>query len=425
MAVNDFNKEERVMFEDIFEGFEDQLVASQNVNTFGTNGTLMERTNDTIWRPQQVISVGGDRIIGSDITIKGKTKLSVPAVLDKQPHDNFQLTALELRDALADGTLGIASRNYIASRVNSDVLDTACNQATIVVPISTAAGDYDDIALCESVMNEMGVMADSRYMMLNTRDYNGMAGNLASRSTMTGKPTTAYEKSYVGPVANFETFKLDTGNRIAAAAGGGSLTIDTQASAANYYVPRATRTESTYGNTGNVDNRYQTITVSSTTNVAAGDCFTVAGVEAVHHVRKTRTGQLKTFRVMEVLTSTTMVISPPMVSNQGASDAGEQYQNVYVAPSATAAITFLNSDASGYNVFWRKPAIELLPGRYEVPSNQGVQTMNYTTKNGIQIVVTKSFDQSTFVSTYAFDARYGVVMTAPEQCGVLLFNQVP
>ena len=102
MAVNDFNKEERVMFEDIFEGFEDQLVASQNVNTFGTNGTLMERTNDTIWRPQQVISVGGDRIIGSDITIKGKTKLSVPAVLDKQPHDNFQLTALELRDALAD-----------------------------------------------------------------------------------------------------------------------------------------------------------------------------------------------------------------------------------------------------------------------------------------------------------------------------------
>ena len=157
MAVNDFNKEERVMFEDIFEGFEDQLVASQNVNTFGTNGTLMERTNDTIWRPQQVISVGGDRIIGSDITIKGKTKLSVPAVLDKQPHDNFQLTALELRDALADGTLGIASRNYIASRVNSDVLDTACNQATIVVPISTAAGDYDDIALCESVMNEMGV----------------------------------------------------------------------------------------------------------------------------------------------------------------------------------------------------------------------------------------------------------------------------
>ena len=114
-----------------------------------------------------------------------------------------------------------------------------------------------------------------------------------------------------------------------------------------------------------------------------------------------------------------------MVSNQGASDAEEQYQNVYVVPSATAAITFLNSDASGYNVFWRKPAIELLPGRYEVPSNQGVQTMNYTTKNGIQIVVTKSFDQSTFVSTYAFDARYGVVMTAPEQCGVLLFNQVP
>jgi hypothetical protein len=37
--------------------------------------------------------------------------------------------------------------------------------------------------------------------------------------------------------------------------------------------------------------------------------------------------------------------------------------------------------------------------------------------------MTKKFDTTTFVSTYTFDCRYGVVMTDPEQCGILLFGQ--
>ena len=200
--------------------------------------------------------------------------------------------------------------------------------------------------------------------------------------------------------------------------------MDTQAAAGNYYVPVATRVSAT-GERGNVDNRYQTVTVSSTTSVAAGDCLTFDGIEAMHHINKESTGQLKTFRVISVPSATTLVISPPIISNQGGSDAEEQYQNCVVTEDATADITFLNADASGYNVFWRKPAIELLPGRYAVPSGQGAAVMRASTDNGIEVVMTKKFDTATFKTLYTFDARYGVVMTAPEQCGVLLFNQVP
>jgi hypothetical protein len=53
----------------------------------------------------------------------------------------------------------------------------------------------------------------------------------------------------------------------------------------------------------NVDNRYQTVTVSSTTGVVAGDAFTIDGIEAVHHITKRSTGELKTFRVIEVVTA--------------------------------------------------------------------------------------------------------------------------
>lgn len=422
--ANEFSKEEIVQFENVIDGFQDALVASQNVNTYGTDGQLMERTNDTIWRPQQYISVGGDRIVGSAVTPKNKVQLSVPSTIGYQPGDFFEMDALEMRDALQEGRLGMASKDYLAARINSDVLAVATTQATVVIPVSTAPGDYDDVALCDSYFNETGVPGDSRYLMFNSRDYNGMAGNLAARQTMTGLPEGAYKNSYIGRVAEFETFKLDSGRRIAAAAGGGSLTIDTRASATNYYVPVATRTSST-GETSNVDNRYQTITVSSTTNVAAGDAFTIAGVEAVHLINKTATGQLKTFRVISVPSSTTLVISPPIISNQGATDVEEAYKNVSVSTSATAAITFLNSDASGYNVFWRKPAIELLPGRYAVPSGQGAAVMRATTDNGIEVVMTKRFDTSTFKTLFTFDCRYGVVLTGPEQCGILLFNQTP
>lgn len=421
--ANEFSKEERVAFDNVIEGFQDALVASKNVNMYGTDGQLMERTNDTIWRPQQYVAVGGDRIVGSAVTPKNRTQLSVPATIGYQPNDSFELDALELRDALQEGRLGTASKDYLASRINSDVLAVATQQGTLVVTRTTAAGTYDDIALCDSLMNEQGIAQSDRYMMLNSRDYNGMAGNLAARQTLSGLTEGAYKRSYVGQVAEFQTFKLDSGRRIAAKAATG-ITISTLTAASNYYVPVATRTSAT-GETSNVDNRYQTVTVSSTTGIAAGDAFTIDGVEAVHHINKTATGQAKTFRVISVTNSTTMVISPPIISNQGGSNAEEDYQNVEVTPSGTAAITFLNVDAAGYNVFWRKPAIELLPGRYAVPAGQGAAVMRATTDNGVEIVMTKFFNTSTFKTLYTFDTRYGVCMTAPEQCGVLLFNQVP
>jgi hypothetical protein len=422
VAANDFSKEERVAFDDVIEGFQDALVASKNVNVYGTDGQLMERARDTIWRPQQYISVGQDRIVGSAVSAKGKEQLSVPATLGFQPNDTFELDALELRDQLRDGQLGMASKDYLASRINTDVLSVACLQGTLVVKITAAAGKYDHVALCDSLMNEQGIQASDRFLMLNSRDYNGMAGDLANRATMTGKPTTAYEQSQVGTVSSFNTFKLDSGKRIAVAAGSG-ITMDTRSTANNFYAPVATRVAGT-GEKSNVDNRYQTITVSSTTNVAPGDCFQIANVNAVHHINKGDTGQPKTYRVISVPSSTTLVISPPIISNQGGTDVEANYQNCVVNSTASnAALTFLNTAATGYNVFWRKPAIELLPGRYAVPDGQGAAVMRASTDNGIEVVMTKKFDPLTFVSTYTFDARYGVCMTDPEQCGVLLFGQ--
>ena len=267
-------------------------------------------------------------------------------------------------------------------------------------------------------------MDGDRNLALSTRDYNGMASNLsvATRSFGNKKSETAYEKAYVGEVASFSTYKLDYANRLTAAAGGAGLTISTVAGA-NDYAPVATRTSAT-GETGNVDNRYQTVTVSATTNVAVGDCFTVAAVQAVHHITKGATGQLKTFRVISVDSGTTMTISPPMITAQGGTDAELQYQNCeVVTASATSAIVFLNTVTAAVNPFWHKDALEILPSRWAIQSDSGLAVLRSTTDQGIEVVMAKSTDINTGKSFYRWDVQYGVVNKQPEMTGIMLFSQ--
>lgn len=420
--ANTFSKEERVAFELLLEGFQDALVLSRNVSTYSTDQVTMERTSDTIWRPQPYISQSFD---GQDQTtnFKDYTQLSVPARIGYAKSVPFVLTAKELRDALQEQRLGQSAKQKLASDINVAVMNVAAQQGTLVVKRTSAASGFDDVAQCEAIFNEQGVMDFERYLALSTRDYNGMASNLAGRQTMQGKPVTAYEKAYVGTVASFETYKLDYANRLAAAAGGAGITISTLDAAGNYYVPKATSTATT-GEVGNVDNRYQTVTVSSTANVAAGDCFTIAALNAVHHITKGDTGQLKTFRVISVDSGTTMTISPPIISNQVANDASAEYQNCVInTKAANSAIVFLNTVAAYANPFWQKDAIEILPGRYAVPSDAGVAVMRASTDQGIELVFQKWYDINTMKTKYRIDTLFGVVNKQPEMSGIILFSQ--
>lgn len=421
LGANAFSKEERVAFEDMLEGFNDALVLSRNVSLYNTDQVMMERANDTIWRPQPYIA---QTFSGTDQTanFKESTQLAVPATINIERSAPWIMTAKELRDALQENRLGDAAKQKLGSDINVALMNVAAAQGTLVVKRTAAASGFDDVAQCEAIMNEQGIQQFDRYLALSTRDYNGMASNLAGRQTMQGKPTTAFEKAYVGTVASFETYKLDYANRIGVAGGGGGITISTLAAGGNVYVPRATST-GVNGEQSNVDNRFQTVTVSSTTNVLAGDAFTIAGANAVHHITKGSTGQLKTFRVISVLSATTMVISPPIISALGGTDPELQYQNVSVTPSATAAIVWLNTAAASINPFWQKDALEILPGRYAVPTDAGAAVMRASTDQGLELVWQKQYDINTMKTKYRLDTRFGVVNKQPQMSGIMLFSQ--
>jgi hypothetical protein len=420
---NSFSKEERVAFEDILEGFQDLLVLSRHVSIYNTDQTMMARTNDTIWRPMPYIAQSISSTPGNAISYKNMTQLSVPSTIGFSQTVPWTMTTLDLRDALQEGRLGESAKQKLASDINVAIMNTAAAQGTLVVPIVGAAGDYDDVSLCDTIMNEQGVPDYDRFLGLSSRDYNGMAGNLAVATRSFGNPKSnlAYERNQVGMVAGFDTYKFDYANRIAVAAGG-TTTINTTIAQAQY-VPQATSTS--VGGQINVDNRYESVTVSNTVGVVAGDAFTIDGIYAVHHITKVNTGQLKTFRVISVTNGTVMVISPPIISAVTApTDAELQYQNCKITAAASAApINWLNTGATAINVFWQKDALEILPGRYAIPSDAGTAVMRATTDQGVELVMQKFYDIDSMVIKYRLDTLFGVVNKQPEMSGILLFNQ--
>lgn len=421
--ANSFNKEERVAFEQLLEGFNDSLILSRNVSIYNTDQTMMERTNNVIWRPQPYIA---QSFAGTDMTsnFKDFTQLAVPATIGFQRSVPWIMTATELRDALQEQRLGDAARQKLASDINVAVMQVAANSGTLVVKRTSSASGFDDVALAEAIMNEQGVNSFERCLALSTRDYNGMASNLASRQTMNTKPTNAYERAYVGQVASFDTYKLDYANRLTAA-DGASVTIN---GANQYYTPRSITASPTTAERLNVDNRYQNLTISvGSGTVKVGDCFTILNVNAVHQITKVSTGQLKTFRITAIVSggggSGVVQISPPIVSGGGATDAELQYKNVTATPANGAAITFLNTADAYANPFWQKDAMELLPGRFAMPSDAGAAIMRASTDQGIELVMSKQYDINTLKTRYRLDCFYGVVNKQPEMTGLILFSQ--
>ncbi|BBR72505.1 P22 phage major capsid protein family protein [Acinetobacter baumannii] len=415
---NNFSKEERVAFEDMLEGFQDQLVLSKLVNKYRMSDVEAERSNNTIWRPMPYIATSYD---GMDQTgnFKDKTQLSVPATIGYKKSSPWILDAQELRDQLQENRLGDAAKQKLASDINVAVTKVASLQGTLVVKRTGAATGFDDVALADAIMNEQGIPMNDRRIALATRDYNSMAGDLAKRQNVVGKVQTAYDRAYIGDVAGFDAFKLDYSERLGAATATG-VTIG---AANQFYVPKATSKAAT-DEVSNVDNRYQTITVAVTGGaLKEGDAFTITGVESVHQITKQATGQLKTFRVVKVNSPTSIVISPPIVSAQGDSEAEKQYQNVSATPANVAVITMLNTATAYANPFWHRDAIELIPARYAVPANAGAAVLRATTDQGIELVFQKQYDINTMKTKYRLDTMFGVVMVNPEMAGIELFNQ--
>ena len=417
-----FTREERVVFDEMVEGFDDFLSYGAVARKYEPlTPEQMVHTRDRFWIEQPMIGSSYD---GFDQTANfdGLTEMAVPATVGFHKSSPKTLSAKNLRNVNALRMYGDAAKEKLASDVNSSLRQRVALEGSQFVKRTVAASGFDDLALAMAVMTEQGVPQANRVAMIGVRSGIGMASNLAARAEATSRSDKAYRTGLVAPgIANFDTYSDDAPIRLGAATGG-ATTVN---GANQFFEPSAFYTEAD-GEQVNLDNRRQNLTVTAATyaNVKVGDAFTIAGVNSVHMINKQDTGQLQTFRVVGKPSAGVIQISPPIISNQGNTIAGKEYQNVTATPANGATITWLNTVTAELNPFFIKNALVLIPGSFTVDPEDGWQVMRATTpKFGINITYTRQGDINTLNVKARWDIDYGTVFLNPQMGGALAFGQ--
>ena len=417
-----FTREEEIMFDNVLEKFEDLIVIGKAATKYEPpNPNDMVNYGDRFWLPSPMIGASYD---GFDQTsnFDGLTELAVPVTIGYHKSVPKTLSSKNLRNSWALQQYGEAAKQKLASDVNRALSDTVSLQGANFIKRTVAATGFDDLALADTRLLKIGVTSQDRAAFLSAGDYNAMASNLAKPQTSgLNKTATAYEKGFVGDISGFETFKNDTARTLTAATGG----VTTVNGANQYWEPAATSTAGT-GEISNVDNRYQNLTVTSAAyaNIKAGDAFTIAGVNSVHMVTKDDTGDLQTFRVIGKPSANVIQITPPIISNQGATIGGKEYQNVTATPANGAAITWLNTTAASLNPFFVKGSLLLVPGSFAVDPEDGWQVMQAVTPDlGIAITYARQGNINDLSVKMRWDIDFGTSLTNPQMAGTIAFSQ--
>lgn len=415
-----FSREEKIIFDEMIEGFEDQLVIAKEVTKFTPPGPQdMVHYGDKFWLPVPMIGSSYD---GFDQTANfdGLTETSVPVTIGFHKSSPKTMSAKNLRNEWALRQYANAAKQKLASDINSALFDTAA-LGSVFVKRTVAPTGFDDVAIADTTFSKTGVTNSDRSLFLAASAYNAMASNLAKPQTSgLSKTATAYERGYVGQVSGFETFKNDTAKTLAAATGG-ATTVN---GANQYWEPKATSTGAT-GETENVDNRSQNLTVTAATyaNIKVGDAFTIAGVNSVNMITKQDTGQLQTFRVIGKPSAGVITIWPAIISNGGNTIGGKEYQNVTATPANGATITWLNTVTAEQNPFFVRGSILLVPGSYSVDPQDGWQVMRATTSLGIGITYARQGNINDLSAKMRWDIDFGTANLQPQMSGVIMFSQ--
>ena len=415
--ANDFSSKIDIFFEEVVAGFEATNVSAKNVSQYKPKAGALAEGGQTFYRPMPLLT---EVVDGRDVSAayNDLTELTVPSTLTESHIRNVpvQLTGVDLNNPHIMKNIVNATNIMLSNKIDTLVADAIATYGTLAVINSGNIDSYDEAAEADALMLEQQATRGQRIMYLNPRMAKNLAGNLASRGTMNAAPMDAYTRSMLPPIAGFDTFRVDYGKSIAGSSGAGYLV-----NGANQNTTPAAQD----GNGLPQDNRTQTLAVDTGANAAVGDVFTIAGVNAVGHINKQDTGQLKTFRILAI-NGANWTIAPAIVPADGANQSQKDYANVTTTPADNAAISILNTTTKPASVFFEKDAVEIIHADFNTEPFEasGKKVRKATTDSGIQIVMLSDSNIDTLNAKYRMFAWANVEVLNYELCGIMLEGQV-
>lgn len=416
LGANQLTKDLEILFEEFVLGFDAGCVISQEADFKFPDQQSMQRAGDVVYRPQDYQM---ETVAGLDISAATPTDLiqrQVPAVYKSPQNILYTLDAKELRDPEHKQRSGKAAGLRLSAQIDSDIYNAVALQATNVLTVTGGASavlTWDKGAEAEAYLIAKGMPKGvQRKFFMNPFDYKDVAKDLGNRSYLRDTALDAYEQSKVPPIAGFDTFRTDNLQNLAAV---GTVT-GTTVNGPQSFTPSAM--------TGDLptDNRRMTLNIAGANiaNIKNGDCFTIGSggtaVNSVHNITKDDTGQLQTFRVIAGGGTAALTISPPIVTTG-------PYKNCTQQAGAGAAISFLNTVTKPVNAFWCQGAVELMAGKLAFPDGMGAQVMTATSKQGIPLIMSFSFNHLTGKVSCRMTSLYATTVLQPELCGIVLAKQ--
>ena len=397
------------------------------VDVFTPDPAAFQNSSNIIWRPKQQhapIKEGWDlsNMFGDVI------EEYYPATLETPRNDAFQLRADDLRDMRFWERRGEQSGMQQATFLNQRLAQLVANQGSLFYRSNETNG-YNFVGTAQTLLNERQVYSPMRCFVLNERDRQVYAQDLAERGTLSGRPEDSYRTGMIGKeVAQFDIY---SGSYLPTLSGGASP--DTTVSSDQSFEPEGTTTVG--GATVNVDYRVATITVADNSQYNVGDKikFTnttgtpIGDVRALGMGDKTDTGQAMTFTVVSkpATGQTMMDIYPKPIALDDTSNLDAEQlavANVNTTIKSGATVTRLNTDASArVNIFWAKDSIEVIGGDAPIEllaEFGGQQVISSTMSNGQRMYMAYDGDIDTLTFKCRLFTWWGLVNKNPMANGV-------
>ncbi len=410
-------------YDDVLKQLNDEFSYIDRVEVDTIEPSRLQNANDIYWRnvEQQRPIISGWDLTGQET---GTIEQGYPLQLEDPKNDLMEWRIDDLRDRGFMERASRASAKRQNAELNKRITNLVADTGTLSYESSTSGFDF--VAEADTLMTERGAYRDmGASFFLSPRVNQVMASDLASRTLYPdNRSEAAYNSAMIGQnVAGFDIFRAPTYGTIPARvnATGGTVASD------------VTEVPEGFTNVGtnsiqNVDYRVGDIPLGAGegANFQVGDIITVAGVNAVNVMDKTDTGQLMTFRVVDINTDTLSVYPKPIAADQaGITTEQAAYANISTSIDSGATVSAVNANGGNANSFWANDSICVVNGRqpFEVLNEfEGMKVVSQTLDNGLDLYMAYDANLATVNARVRLFTRWGLVNKDPSRNGNAIYT---
>lgn len=405
-------------FDKVVQTMNEDFTMARRVNVDSINPADQQVANNTYWRnvEQESPILEGFDLSGQETDI---IELAYPLKVRDPRNDFFKINVADLRNTGFWDRRAKAASKKLNSDHNNYIAQVVGQTGSLYYESSTPG--YDFVAEARTILDErQAYVAEGDSFYFNSRDYQVMASDLASREYLAGRPATAYGKAMIGEdIAGFDAFHASY-LPLQAAATAGTTTVASDV----LNIPEGQQPVGV-DSVQNIDYRLGSVALTDASTFAVGDVITFAGVNSLAKLDKIDTGELMTFKVVTKTGNTLGVYPKPIAADQaGITTSQAAYANISTAITSGTVVSKVNVNGGRQNIFWADDSVEIVNSDAPIDmlgEFSGMKVIQETLESGVTLYMAYDADIDTLDAKCRLFTWSGVVNKDPSRNGAAIY----